>query len=101
MTGTAQTETPKAETTEHIEIDGSRLVDKVKEIVAEGRVKRLRVLEPDGDIALDISLNVAVLAGGAMVLAAPVLAVLGALAVFFTKVKVEIVREADDSLAES
>ena len=83
----------KKESVERIEIDGSKLVDKVKEIVAQGQVKRVRVLEPDGDIALDISLNVAVVAGGAVVLAAPVLAVLGALAVFFTKVKVEIVRE--------
>lgn len=85
--------------TERIEVDGSQLVDKVKKIVAEGRVKHLRIIEPDGDIALDISLAVAAIAGGAVVLAAPVLAVLGTLAVFFTKVKIEIVREPEDAPA--
>ncbi len=66
---------------------------KVKELAAESHVKRIRVIEPDGDIALDIPLSYGAIAGGAFVIAAPVLAVIGALAAFVAKVKIEIVRD--------
>lgn len=82
--------------TEEIEIASDKLVAKVKELAAESRVKRIRVLEPDGDIALDIPLTFGAIAGGAVVLAAPVLAIIGALAAFVSKVKIEIVREDED-----
>ncbi|NNF25440.1 MAG: DUF4342 domain-containing protein [Rhodobacteraceae bacterium] len=80
---------------EEIEVASDKLVSKVKELAAESRVKRIRVLEPDGDIALDIPLTFGAIAGGAVVIAAPVLAVIGALAAFVSKVKIEIVREPD------
>lgn len=81
---------------EEIEVASDKLVAKVKELAAESRVKRIRVLEPDGDIALDIPLTFGAIAGGAVVIAAPVLAVIGALAAFVSKVKIEIVREPDE-----
>ena len=80
---------------EEIEVAGEQLVDFVKKMAAEGQVRRLRILEPDGDIAVDIPLTVGAIAGGAVVIAAPVLAVLGALAAFVAKVKVEIIRDAE------
>ncbi|MDP7151034.1 MAG: DUF4342 domain-containing protein [Paracoccaceae bacterium] len=84
---------------EEIEVAGAELVEKIKELAAEGQVRRLRILEPDGDIAVDIPLTVGAIAGGALVLAAPILAVVGAIAAFATKVKIEIVREEEDSPA--
>lgn len=81
--------------TEEVEVSSEKLVSEVKRLAAETRVRRIRVLEPDGDIAIDIPLTVGAIAGGAVVLAAPVLAVIGALAAFVTKVKIEIVSEAD------
>jgi hypothetical protein len=44
-------------------------------------------------VAVDIPLTVGALAGGALVLAAPALAIIGAIAAFATKVKVQIVRQ--------
>lgn len=85
---------------EEIEVAGAELVEKIKELAAEGQVRRLRILEPDGDIAVDIPLSVGAIAGGALVLAAPVLAIVGAIAAFATKVKIEIVREDDDESVE-
>jgi len=85
---------------EEIEVAGAELVEKIKELAAEGQVRRLRILEPDGDIAVDIPLTVGAIAGGALVLAAPILAVVGAIAAFATKVKIEIVREEEDSPAK-
>ncbi|MGB5560274.1 MAG: DUF4342 domain-containing protein [Paracoccaceae bacterium] len=78
---------------QEIEVSGEQLVKKVKELAAESHVKRIRVIEPDGDIALDIPLSYGAIAGGAFVIAAPVLAVIGALAAFVSKVKIEIVRD--------
>jgi hypothetical protein len=79
--------------TEEIEIAGDQLVASVKHWAAEGQVRRIRIVEPDGDLVLDVPLTIGAIAGGAVVLAAPMLAVIGALAAFVTKVKVEVVRD--------
>ncbi|NIU07842.1 DUF4342 domain-containing protein [candidate division KSB1 bacterium] len=78
---------------EEIEVSGERLKEKIESLAAEASVRRVRIKEPDGDIAVDIPLTVGAVAGGAIVLAAPILALIGAVAAFFAKVKVEIVRE--------
>jgi hypothetical protein len=44
-------------------------------------------------VSLELPLTVGVIAGGALVLAAPWLAVLGAIAAFVTKAKIEVERE--------
>jgi len=85
---------------EEIELAGEQLVEKIKELAQESQVRRVRILEPDGDIAVDIPLSVGAIAGGALVLAAPILAVLGAIAAFATKVRIEIVREEEDAPVE-
>jgi Domain of unknown function (DUF4342) len=82
--------------TEQIHVRGDELVACVKRLAAEGQVKRIRVVEPDGDLVLEMPLTIGAIAGGAVILAAPLLAVLGALAAFVTEVKVEIVRSGDD-----
>jgi Domain of unknown function (DUF4342) len=81
--------------TEEIEVAGSELVSCVKRLAAEGRVSRIRLVEPDGDIVLEMPLTIGAIAGGAVVLAAPLLAVIGAIAAFVTKVKLEVVRTGD------
>ena len=78
---------------EEIEVSSDKLKEKVEGLAAEASVRRIRIKEPDGDIAVDIPLTVGAVAGGAIVLAAPVLALIGAVAAFFAKVKVEIVRQ--------
>lgn len=81
--------------TEEIEIAGNQLVEKVKALLAEGKVQQLRIKARDGDIYLETPLTIGVIAGGAVALAAPWLAILGALAALITKVRIEIVREAE------
>jgi hypothetical protein len=78
--------------TEEIEVAGEELVASIKRLAAEGQVSRIRLVDGDGDIVLEMPLTIGAIAGGAVVLAAPVLAVVGALAVFATKVKLEVVR---------
>lgn len=79
--------------TEEIEVAGAELVDRVKKLAAEGRVRRIRITEPDGDLVLEIPLTIGAVAGGALVLAAPLLAALGALAALLTRVRIEVVRD--------
>jgi hypothetical protein len=50
---------------------------------------------PDGSLILEIPLTVGAIAGGAVALAAPLLAVLGAFAALVAHARVEIVREGD------
>ncbi|MCG6884578.1 MAG: DUF4342 domain-containing protein [Silicimonas sp.] len=78
---------------EEIEVAGEELVARIKQLAADSKVKRVRIVEPDGDIALEIPLTYGAIAGGAVVLAAPVLAIIGALAAFVAKVKIEVVHE--------
>lgn len=78
--------------TEEIEVAGDQLVASVKRLAAEGQVKRIRITEPDGDLIVELPLTIGAIAGSAVVLAAPLLAVVGALAAFVTKVKIEIIR---------
>lgn len=88
-------EPSKRSWTEEIEVAGEELVARVRQLAAEGSVRRIRLTDPDGGIVLDVPLTLGAIAGGAVALAAPLLAVLGAVAAFVTKVKLEIVRTDD------
>ena len=78
---------------EEIEVASEELLNRVKQLAADNKVKRIRVIEPDGDIALEIPLTYGAIAGGAVVLAAPVLAILGTLGAFAARLKIEVVNE--------
>ncbi|MDZ7601247.1 MAG: DUF4342 domain-containing protein [Hoeflea sp.] len=83
--------------TEEIEVMGSQLVQQVKDLLQEGNVRQLRLKASDGDILFETPLTFGVVAGGAVALAAPWLAILGAIAAFVTHARIEIVREVDDA----
>ena len=87
--------------TEEIEVLGDQLVQQVKDLLKEGNVRQLRIKASDGDIVLETPLTFGVVAGGAVVLAAPWLAILGAIAAFVTHVQLEVVREVGDTDAEA
>ena len=105
-TGTGTTGTaPKSDTTqgevppkeehswvEEIEIASDQLVTHVKELIAEGNVRRLIIRKPDNEVLVEIPLTAGVAVGGVVTIFAPVLAAIGALAALIVRVKVEIVR---------
>jgi uncharacterized membrane protein YoaK (UPF0700 family) len=80
-------------TTENLEVDGADLLSQIKRKIGEGNVRHIRITEPDGDIVLDIPLTVGAIAGGALVLAAPALALIGVIAGMVSKVRLEITKE--------
>lgn len=80
---------------EEIEVAGSQLVERVKELVSEGNVRRLIVRMPDDRVLLEIPLTAGVAVGGVITILAPVLAALGALAALIAHLKVQIIRTDD------
>lgn len=77
---------------EVIDVYAKDLVDRVKELIKAGNVRRLIIRKPGGDVLLEIPLTAGVAVGSVMTLFAPVLAAVGAMAALLTKVKVEVVR---------
>jgi len=82
--------------TEHIEIAGSELVERTKEIIEEGNVRRLIIRNQEDEVLLEVPLTAGVVVGGAVTIVAPVLAALGALAALLTHVKIEVIRARKD-----
>jgi hypothetical protein len=77
---------------EEIEIAGNELVERVKELIQEGNVRRLIIRRSDGTTLMEIPMTAGVVAGGVVTVFAPLLAALGALAALVAEIKLEIVR---------
>ena len=76
-------------------VSGSQLVDKVKQLVHEGNIRRVRILR-EGRPLLDIPLSLGAPAAAATILVAPVLAALGALAALITECTIEVEKKDKD-----
>jgi len=81
--------------TERVTVAGNELVDYVKDMIAQGNVRRLIIRKPGGDVLLEVPLTAGIAVSGALALMAPVFAALGAMAALVAKVQVEIVRSDD------
>jgi hypothetical protein len=74
---------------EEFKIAGAELLKKVKELVAEGNVRRIIIKKEDGEVLMEIPLTVAVVG----TVLAPVLAAVGALAAFLTSCTLVVERK--------
>jgi len=74
---------------ESYHVSGQQVVDKVKELLHEGNVRRVKISH-EGRVVLEIPLTVA----GLGVLIAPMLAALGAFVALATECTIEVEREA-------
>ena len=86
---------------EEIEVAGDKLVERVKELAQEASVRQVKIIADDGDVFLETPLNIGLVVGGVVVLAAPWLAILGAIAGLVTKVRIVVEREVDKDAAEA
>lgn len=86
---------------EEIEIASDQLVARVKELIAEGNIRRLIIRGPDDKVLLEVPLTTGVAVGGVLTILAPVLAALGAFAALLACVKIEIVRESNEPTADA
>jgi hypothetical protein len=76
-------------TEEKFTVDGSQLVEKIKQLIHEGNIRRIRLIHK-GRPLIDIPLTVGVPIAAATVLAAPVLAAIGAIAALVTECTIEV-----------
>ena len=79
--------------TEEIEVAGSELVEKVKELIQDSSATRLIIRKPSGDVLMEVPIVAGAAVGGALTLFLPVIAAIGAMAALLAQFKVEIVRE--------
>ena len=91
--------TEKRTITEEIEIAANELVDRVKQLVQEGNVRRVLIRRADGSLLMEIPLTGAAAVGGVLAFFHPVLAALGVMAALLSNVKIEVIREGDSDEA--
>lgn len=78
---------------EEFSVSGAELLAKIKELVKEGKARKIIIKSEKGDDLLELPLNVGVGVGAVTVLLAPVLAAVGALAALVTKVTIVVVKK--------
>jgi hypothetical protein len=76
-------------TSEKFTISGDELVHKVKQLIHEGNIRRVRVIH-EGKTVLEVPLSIGAPAAAIGILAAPVLAALGAFAALITECTIEV-----------
>ncbi len=75
--------------TEKFTVSGSQLVEKVKQLIHEGNIRKVRILH-EGRTVLEVPLSVGAPATALVILAVPVLAALGAFAALVTECTIEV-----------
>ncbi len=76
---------------EKFTVSGSQIVEKVKQLIKEGNVRKIRIIH-NGQVMLEMPLTVGAGAAAVMVLAVPVLAAVGAFAALATDCTLEVER---------
>ena len=82
---------------EEFKVKGKDLVDKIKNLVHEGNVRRIIVKDEHGNTYLEIPLNIAAVG----VLAAPLLAALGAIAALVVNFTLVVERSGEQNSGSS
>lgn len=75
--------------TEKFTVSGEQIVQKVKQLIHEGNVRRVRLIH-DGRTIIEIPLNIGAGVAVVGILAAPVLAAIGAFAALVTECTIEV-----------
>jgi len=79
---------------ERFTVTGSNLVEKMKELIRQGNVRRVRLIHEEKTL-IDIPLSVGAPAAAVVVLAAPLLAALAAIAALVKECTIEIEKVED------
>ena len=75
--------------TEKFTVSGSQLVEKIKQLIHEGNIRRVRLLHEDR-VVIEIPLSIGAPVAALGILAAPVLAAIGAFAALVTECTIEV-----------
>ena len=75
--------------TEKFTVSGSQVVEKVKQLIHEGNIRKVRLLH-EGRTVIEIPLSIGAPATAVVILATPILAALGAFAALVTECTIEV-----------
>jgi hypothetical protein len=75
--------------TEKYTIDGSQVMEKVKQLIHEGNIRRVRLIH-DGRTIIDVPLSIGAPAAMVGIILAPALAAIGAAAALLTECTLEV-----------
>ena len=75
--------------TERFNVSGNQILDKVKQLIHEGNIRRVRLLHDERTI-IEIPLSVGAPVAVVGILAAPLLAAIGAFAALVTECTIEV-----------
>ena len=79
--------------TEEFKVTADSAVAKIKEIIAEGNIRRIIIQTEEGKSLIEFPLTVGVAAAAGVLLLAPLLAAVGALAAIVTDLTIVVERE--------
>lgn len=85
----AKKKTSTKVTSETIQVKGEELLKKVKELIKEGNVRKMTILDKDGHVLISLPLTVGVVG----VVLAPILAAVGAIAALVTDCTIKVERK--------
>jgi hypothetical protein len=75
--------------TEKFTVSGSQLIEKLKQLIHEGNIRKVRLIH-EGQTLIEIPLSIGAPAAALGILAAPVLAAIGAFAALVTECTIEV-----------
>jgi phage-related minor tail protein len=81
---------------EEFKVRSEEIIEKVKELIHEGNVRRLIIKDEEGKVYLEIPVTIGVIG----VVLAPVLAAVGAVAAMVANLKIEVIRTDDEEKKE-
>ena len=88
----AKAKKKKSSRVESFKLHGEEVVQKVKELIAEGNVRRIIIKNKEGKVIMELPVTIGVI--GAVV--APVLAAVGAIAAILTECTIAVERNAKE-----
>ena len=77
--------------TEKFTVSGGQLVEKVKQLIHEGNIRKVRLLH-EGRTVIELPLTIGAPAAALGIMAAPVIAAIGAFAALVTECTIEVER---------
>ncbi len=80
---------------EKYNVSGSRLLERVKQLLYEGNIRRVRIIQKDR-VLLDIPVTVGAPAAALLIMLTPALAAIGALTALLTECTVEVERDEEE-----
>jgi len=93
----SQEKRKNSEFVEELRVSGENVVEKVRELIEQGNVRRLIVRKSNGETIVELPLTPSVIGAGALLIFAPMLTMLAGVVAYLAEVKIEVVRQAEEA----